>query len=39
MGEDTCKQYNWQAMTLQSLHTAYMVQYYKQPNQKIGRSK
>ena len=39
MGENICKQCNWQGINLQNLQTGHAAQYqkHKQPNQKIGR--
>ena len=39
MGENICKQCEWQGISLQNLKTAHVSQYQnnKQPNQKMGR--
>ena len=40
MGENICKQSNWQGINLQNIQTAHAVQYQKkknkQPTQKMG---
>ena len=38
MGENICKQSNWQGINLQNIQTAHAAQYQKnkQPNQKMG---
>ena len=38
MGENICKQSNWQGINLQNIQTAHAAQYKKtkQPNKKMG---
>ena len=38
MGENSCKQCDWQRVNIQSTQTAHIIQYKKtSPNQKMGR--